>query len=250
MSDRQQLRKQGEALQAELFGESSACDHHDLAQLQHEFSYGRIWSRPGLSRRDRMIATLAALCVRQNLRVLKRYIGAALDLGLSPQSIDEILIQCGIYVGFNTASEDCLDLSARVYEERGLTRPAGAPREDSLAELSRRGNVLADRLHGARRFEGHAAADSPLCANFYPNIVDYCYGEIWQRPGLDTRERAICALAGFTALAYVGLASKFAKASLNVGLTEGEVIEVIVQTAPYAGLAPVLQVLAAAGIRT
>lgn len=250
MNDRLELRRKGKALHAELFGAGPTDGNHDLMQLQQDFAYGRIWSRPGLGRRERMIASLSALCVRGHISKHKDHIVAALDLGLSPQSIDEIFIQCGIYVGFNTVSQDCLEVSADIYRSLELEPPAASSREDSLAELDRRGSALADRLHAERRFEGHAPADSALAANFYPNIVEFCYGEIWQRPGLDMRERAICALAGFTSLVYLGLAVKFAKASLNVGLTEAEVIEVIVQTAPYTGLAPVLQVLGAAGIRT
>jgi 4-carboxymuconolactone decarboxylase len=250
VNNRLKLRRVGEQIHKELFGTEAPTARLDLAELQLDFSFGRIWSRPGLGRRERMIVALTALCVRQNFNTLERYIPAALDLGLSPQSIDEIFIQCGIYVGLNTVSEDCLALSARLYHERGLEVPVGLSRQCDVAEMERRGSAVADRLHAERRYDGHAPAESPLSANFYPNIIEFCYGEIWQRPGLDIRERAMCALAGFTALAYLGLAAKFAKASTNVGLSETEMIEVIVQTAPYSGFAPVLQLLGAAGIRT
>jgi 4-carboxymuconolactone decarboxylase len=250
LNDRLTLRQTGEQIYQELFGSALPSARPDLAELQMDFSYGRIWSRPGLSRRERMIVTLTVLCVRQNFSTLERYIPAALNLGLSPESIDEIFIQCGIYVGLSTVSEDCLALAARLYQDEGLAVPVGPSRQSDVAEMGRLGGAVADRLHAERRYEGHAPADSPLSADFYRNIIEFAYGEIWQRPGLDIRERAMCALAAFTALAYLGLAVKFAKAAPNVGLSDAEVIEVIVQTAPYAGFAPVLQLLGAAGIRT
>lgn len=246
MNDREQLHQLGKGTQQELFGTEQPCAHPYLAQLMQDFGFGRIWARPGLGRRDRMIATLSALCVRHRLPTLEQYVPAALDAGLTPQSIDEIFIQCGIYAGFGSVSKDCLDLAARVYSARGIRtaasdEPSGAP----VTVLAERGKAMMGRLHAERRHDGYASPDNPVTSSFYPDVVAFCYGEIWQRSGLETRERAICALASFTALTYTGLTSKFAKASLNVGLSQDEVIEVIVQTAPYTGLAPVLQALSA-----
>jgi len=248
MNDREQLRQLGKTFQEELFGAEQPSAHSDLAQLMQEFGFGRVWARPGLSRRDRMIATLSALCVRHRLRTLEQYLAAALNLGLTPQSIDEIFIQCGIYAGFGSVSEDCLDLADRVYAALGIRNTATGPRNDAMTVLTERGKAMMNRLHAERQHDGHASPHNPVTSSFYPDVIAFCYGEIWQRPGLQTRERAICALASFAALTYAGLTSKFAKASLNVGLSQKEVIEVIVQTAPYTGIAPVLQALSAIGI--
>jgi alkylhydroperoxidase/carboxymuconolactone decarboxylase family protein YurZ len=62
---------------------------------------------------------------------------------------------------------------------------------------------------------------------------------------MEMRERAICAIASFTALTFSGLVTKFSKAGMNCGLTQDEVVEVVIQTGPYTGLAPVLMGLAA-----
>jgi len=245
MNAREQLRQLGKTVQKELFDTEQSCSHPYLAQLIQEFSFGRVWARPGLSRRDRMIATLSALCVRHRLPTLEQYLPAALNAGLKPQSINEIFIQCGIYAGFDSVSKDCLDLAARIYAARGIDTVTSDPSDDSLAVLADHGKAMMERLHAERQHDGYASPDNSITSSFYPDVVAFCYGNIWQRSGLETRERAICALASFTALTYVGLTRKFAKASLNVGLSQDEVIEVIVQTAPYTGLAPVLQALSA-----
>jgi len=59
----------------------------------------------------------------------------------------------------------------------------------------------------------------------YPMAIQYGYGEIWFRPGLDLRQRALVAVAAFTALKLDSQAKKFGQSALNLGLTRTEVIE-------------------------
>jgi 4-carboxymuconolactone decarboxylase len=54
----------------------------------------------------------------------------------------------------------------------------------------------------------------------------------------------LCALAGFTAMGFESQLRKFAKSALNVGLSREEVIEAVIQTAPYGGFPRALNGLA------
>ena len=65
------------------------------------------------------------------------------------------------------------------------------------------------------------------------------------RPGLDRRQRALVVVAAFTALKLEAQAAKFGQSALNVGLSHTEIIEAVIQTGPYSGLAPALNALAA-----
>jgi len=241
MNDRLRLRKEGETLQSEILGQDARTrKNRDLDLFEQDFVFGRVWSRPGLSRKDRMIATLSALCVGRRYSAIEKYVAAALDSGLEPQAINEIFFQCGIYAGFCTVSDDCLKLAEKVFKARGVALPEDAERDDSLGVLASRGTDVMTQLHAERKHNDYANPDNSITASFYPDVVQFCYGEIWQRPGLGLRERAICAVASFTALTYGGLVAKFSKSAINVGLKHAEVVEVIIQTAPYTGIAPVL----------
>ena len=251
MTTRETLRQQGEAMRARLFGQDAdAPERGDSApgfrQLMSEVVYGGIWSRPGLALPDRMICTLAALVAVQRLPQLRRYVAAALNIGLEPRAIQEILIQVGIYAGFST-SEEGLEVAGAVFAERGISLPAAAARDDSLDTLSGRGRVLLTELHGDRGAQGYASPDNPVTGALYPVAVQYGYGEIWFRPGLDRRQRVLCAVAGFTALRLESQVRKFGQSALNVGLARTEVIEAVIQTAPFSGFAPALNALAALG---
>lgn len=76
----------------------------DFATYLFEFPFGDIYSRPGLSLRDREIATVAALAAMGNATPqLKVHIEAALNVGLSQEEITEVLMQMAVYAGFPVA---------------------------------------------------------------------------------------------------------------------------------------------------
>lgn len=245
MTTREELRQDGAALRARLFGPDAGAHFvPGYAELRAELAFGAVWCRPGLALPDRMLAALAALCAVQRLGHLKRHVAAALDLGLEPRAIVEVFIQCGIYAGL-PASEEAMAVAEAVYAERAITLPPEPPRADLLDELDRRGRALLEAFHGERGYSGYAAPDNPVTQALYPVAIQYGYGEIWHRPGLDRRQRALIAVAAFTALKLDGQVRKFGRSALNAGLSKSEIIEAVIQTGPYSGLAPALNALAA-----
>jgi len=245
MTSRDDLRRQGEAMRVRLFGPDNT-DSGDAApgfrDLMSETEFGIVWCRPGLALTDRMVCTLAALACLQRHAALRRYVGAALNIGLDAQAIQEVLIQIGIYAGF-TASEEALAIAAAVFAERGVAVPPQAPRNDTRETVFARGSELLKALHREGGDKGYAAPDNPGTGALYPVAIEYGYGEIWFRPGLAHRSRVLCAVASFTALRLESQTKKFGQAALNLGATRTEVIEAVIQTAPFSGFAPALNAL-------
>ena len=69
-----------------------------------EFGFGDVYSRPGLSLRERELATIAALTVLGTaMPQLKVHIAAGLHVGLSRDEILEAIIQMSLYAGFPAA---------------------------------------------------------------------------------------------------------------------------------------------------
>jgi 4-carboxymuconolactone decarboxylase len=245
MTTRKELRRQGATMRNRLFGaEQDSGIAPGFDDLMAEIAYGAVWNRPGLSLSDRMIATLAALCSVQRLPQLSDHIAAAINLDVDTGSIIEVFIQCGIYAGF-PASENAISVAADVFAEHGIDLPEEAPRDDPLDELMQRGRTLLEKLHGSRGYTGYASPDNRVTGALYPLAIQYGYGEIWDRPGLDFRQRALVAVAAFTALRLEGQVKKFGQSALNAGLSRDEIVETVIQTGPYSGLAPALNALAA-----
>jgi len=67
-------------------------------------------------------------------------------------------------------------------------------------------------------------------------VTEYCWGEVWTRPGLDRKTRSIMNLAMLTALNRPHEIKLHVRGALNNGLTKDEIREVFLQTAIYCGV--------------
>lgn len=211
--------------------------------LVDEMVYGGVWARDGLGPADRMICTLPVLALAPREPPLRRAIGAALYLGLEPLGILEVFIQIGLYGGF-PASEAAIACAGDVFTDRGLSVPDAPAADETLDEVDARARDLMATLHGERRDAGYAAPGNSVTSALYTSAARYGYGEIWSRPGLDLRQRMLCAIASFVVLGLDSQLRKFGESAKNVGLSRDEVIEAVIQTAPYGGYPQALNALA------
>jgi 4-carboxymuconolactone decarboxylase len=97
--------------------------------------------------------------------------------------------------------------------------------------MSARREVLGDG-HVDRAVAGTTAFTEP----FQDLITRYAWGEIWSRPGLSRAERSIVTLAVLAALRHEDELAMHVKAALRNGLTPGQIQEVLLQVAVYAGV--------------
>ena len=68
------------------------------------YAWGDIWSRPGLSRAERSLVTLAVLAAMQHEHELAMHVKAAVRNGLTAEQIREVLLQVAVYAGVPTAN--------------------------------------------------------------------------------------------------------------------------------------------------
>ncbi|MCC8107958.1 MAG: carboxymuconolactone decarboxylase family protein [Planctomycetes bacterium] len=86
-----------------------------------------------------------------------------------------------------------------------------------------------------------------IAPDFATYLIEFPFGDIYSRPGLDLRSREVAVVAALTALGNAGPQLRVhIGAALNVGLTKEEIIEIIMQMAVYAGFPAALNGLAAA----
>ncbi|MBZ7215323.1 carboxymuconolactone decarboxylase family protein [Klebsiella grimontii] len=86
-----------------------------------------------------------------------------------------------------------------------------------------------------------------IAPDFTRYLIEFPFGDIYARPGLDLRSREIATIAALTALGNAAPQLKVhIAAGLNVGLTQEEITEVIMQMAVYAGFPAALNGLFAA----
>lgn len=86
-----------------------------------------------------------------------------------------------------------------------------------------------------------------IAPDFARYLVEFPFGDIYSRPGLDLKSREIAVVAALTALGNAAPQLKVhVKGALNVGASRTEIIETIMQMAVYAGFPAALNGLAVA----
>jgi 4-carboxymuconolactone decarboxylase len=86
-----------------------------------------------------------------------------------------------------------------------------------------------------------------LAPDFARYLVEFPFGDIYSRPGLDLRSREIATIAALAALGNARPQLKVhIEAGLNVGLSRDEIVEILMQMAVYAGFPAALNGLFAA----
>ena len=70
-----------------------------MQELSTEYCWGHVWTREGLSRRDRSLLNIGMLCALNRPHELKLHVKAALTNGLTREEIREALLQAAVYCG-------------------------------------------------------------------------------------------------------------------------------------------------------
>ena len=76
----------------------------DFQDLVARYAWGGVWTRPGLDRRTRSVATLTALLALRHWDEFAMHVRAARTNGLSPQEIAEVILQSAVYCGVPVAN--------------------------------------------------------------------------------------------------------------------------------------------------
>jgi 4-carboxymuconolactone decarboxylase len=106
------------------------------------------------------------------------------------------------------------------------------PADDSRLERGRRALAEIDGEAG----EKVVAALADIAPDFATYVIEFPFGDIYSRPGLDLRAREIATIAALTAMGTAAPQLKVhIEAGLNVGLSRAEITEIIMQMAVYAG---------------
>jgi len=107
-------------------------------------------------------------------------------------------------------------------------------------------------LEKLREIDGEAGEQvldslGDIAPDFARYLIEFPFGDIYSRPGLDLRSREIAVVAALTALGNASPQLKVhIQGALNVGVSRQEVVEIMMQMAVYAGFPAALNGLSAA----
>ena len=107
----------------------------------------------------------------------------------------------------------------------------------------RRGVEILQRLsgNGVEQVTNKVAEVAP---DFARMTIEFPFGDLYARGAIDLRTREVAAIAALAALGRIPQLRVHVGAALNLGVGRDEVVEILMQTAIYAGFPPALNALA------
>lgn len=118
------LKVRREVLGADYVDRSLANANDFMMAFQHvttEWCWGYVWDRPGLDRKTRSIINLAMLTALNRAPELRLHVKGALNNGLTPDEIKEVLLQATIYCGI-PAGLEAFKTTNEVLQEAGAVK--------------------------------------------------------------------------------------------------------------------------------
>ena len=187
---------------------------------------GEVWKRPGLTPRDRSIATLAALITRNQTAEMADYVGIALDNGLKPAEVSEIITHLAFYAGWGNAMT-AVSVTKDVFAARNVAPDQLATVSPQLLPLNAAGE--ADR---AKRVGDLFGAVFPGVTQY---TTDVLFRDLWLRPALAPRDRSLVTISSLVASGQVAQLTGHVGIGMNNGLTQPEIAEALTHLAFYVG---------------
>jgi 4-carboxymuconolactone decarboxylase len=104
------------------------------------------------------------------------------------------------------------------------------------SETFEKGLATRKEVLGATHVERSLAAADDFSRPYQEAVTEYCWGAIWNRPGLDRRTRSLLNLAMLTALNREDEFRLHVRAAFRNGVTKDEIREVLLQAMIYCGV--------------
>lgn len=182
-----------------------------------------------LDSETRHLAILAALVGSQGKEIYREMLPLALDAGLSPVAVKEMVYQAVDYLGLGRALP-FLDITNEVFALRGIALPLENQATTTLDDRLEKGAQAQAEIFGEQMLEAWKAGtvNRWLAAN--------CFGDYYTRTGLDLKARE---LITFCFLAAQGGCEPqlvaHSQGNMNLGNDKDFLLRVVLQILPYIG---------------
>jgi 4-carboxymuconolactone decarboxylase len=200
-----------------------------VAPALEKYAHGPIaelWNRPGLSRRDRSMITLAALIARNQTMEMAQYMNLALDSGLKPREISEMITHLAFYSGWSNAMS-AVAVAKDVFAAHHIGADQLAAASPTLLPLNKEAE------------EKRATSVEEQYGKVAPGVVQYTtnvlFLDLWLRPGLAPRDRSLVTVTALIANGQAAQVAYHLNRAIDNGLTHTEAAETITHLAFYVG---------------
>ena len=206
----------------------------EFVELFDNFAFDEVVNQDDLDDKTRSIAILSSLIGCQGIDEFRVMLSAALDLGVTPVEVKEVVYQSVAYMGIGRAYP-FLKATNETFEERRIKLPL--PDQSTTTKTNRlaKGEQKQIEIFG-ENMRGFANSGNTDTMHINKWLVDNCFGDYYTRTGLDNKQREMIT---FCFLAAQGGCEpqliSHAKANIRVGNDRKFLIKIVSQCLPYIG---------------
>lgn len=208
-----------------------------FADYTSDLLFGDVWERGDLGMRDKCLVTCASLIAVNRAGYLGFHARRALDNGVTPRELSEMVAHLSFYCGWPLATAAGFEL-APIYEERGITADQVAALDAPLLELEPEAE--------AARKQAVATNVGPTSAQLAQDTDDVLFADLWRRPDLAPRDRSLITVVALIALGQPEQMTFHINRAMDNGLTEIQLGAVLSHLAYYVGWPRVMSAVGAA----
>ena len=206
----------------------------EFAELFINFSCDEVVNQDDLDDRTRMMVILAALLGCQGLHEFKEILPGALNLGVTPVEVKEIVYQAGAYLGIGRV-RPFFDAVNEVLTEKGIALPLEGQATTTVENHVEKGEQTQVEIFGDG-MKGFASSGPEESRHINRWLSGNCFGDYYTRKGLDYRQREMIT---FCFLAAQGgcepQLTSHSAANMMLGNDKAFLIRVVSQCLPYIG---------------
>jgi 4-carboxymuconolactone decarboxylase len=185
-----------------------------------------LWKRPELSPRDRSLVTVATLIARIQSIEMPHHFALALDNGVKPAELSEIITHLAFYAGWPNAMS-AVAIAKDIFHARGIGVDHLPPAQGNLLPL----NEEAEKQR-ATQVGNNFGATSP---GLVQNTTDLLFRDLWLRPALAPRDRSLVTVSALIANGQTAQITYHLGRARDNGVTQEQASEVLTHIAFYAG---------------
>lgn len=195
-----------------------------LGHFTDDVLFGEVWKREELQLRDRSLVTVAVLVSTGKTAQIGHHVGRALDNGVKPGELGELITHLAFYSGWPNAMSAVTE-TKKVFDERRI----GAVTNSDAARIDLEAASEAARTNTVNTA---VAPTAPLLAELTNRVL---FGDLWRRPDLSPRDRSLVTMAALIAIGQPEQLPFHAHRAMDNGLTRAEAAEVPAHLGFYAG---------------
>ena len=214
----------------------------EMMDILQKFIFGEVFQTGNLTLKQREMITCITLATMQTLPQLKAHAGAALNVGVTPEELREVMYLTAPFIGFPKML-NAVGTVNEVFKERGISLPI--EKQGTVTENNRHetGKTIQNRHYPG----GIASAMEGLPADMGKHVerflTDYFFGEIYSRGALDLQTRELLGYCVLTTLEAESQLQSHYHGNINVGNTPETLTAAVIQRLPYIGFPAAIKAL-------